>query len=304
MDYDEDMAYDWVLYVDSVEQMAERECGNPRTPTNTPTPSDTPTETPTNTHTPTDTPTPTATPLNTNTPTPVPFDCDDIYISDYLERPSWNAERINLEVDNDTPYRAYLTQTTIAWQDTVNAHGGSAYVTYIGFDGDCDDQYHHDNEYSSPVSFEPPYSDGDCSDWEVSIDPWGDDEDWDATLNSSREWVGTICVQLDFTFLGVGPGGLDETCSVGDCVTYSQNTPTRTPTATPRPPTNTPSKTPTGPTRTPTPTRSNSPTSGSATSTPTRSNSPTSAAASTNTPTKTSPPASTNTPTKTPNIDD
>jgi hypothetical protein len=33
MDYDEDMAFDWVLYVDSVEQIQARKCGAPRTPT-------------------------------------------------------------------------------------------------------------------------------------------------------------------------------------------------------------------------------------------------------------------------------
>ena len=49
-DYDEDMAYDWVLYVDAVEQLSMRACGSPQMP-------------------------PTA------TPTPLPLDCADLYIS-------------------------------------------------------------------------------------------------------------------------------------------------------------------------------------------------------------------------------
>ena len=311
MDYDEDMAFDWVLYVDSVEQIQARKCGSPRTPTNTPTPSDTPTETPTNTHTPTDTPTPTATPLNTNTPTPAPLNCNDFYISSNLRRSTGNAGSINLEVDNDTPYDAYLTHTSIEWQDTINLYGGSVYINYLRFDGMCDDQYWHDNIYGSPaVADGPPYADpsppghnSDCADSEVyvpGLPHWAhDDADWDARLSTGEFWVGMVCVQLDFTFPQMG----DQTCSVSQCLPLDTRTPTRTPTATPRPPTNTPSQTPTGPTKTPTPTRSKSPTSASVPAT----NTPTSPAAATNTPT--SPPAATNTPvpptaTNTPNIDD
>jgi len=303
MDYDEDMAFDWVLYVDSVEQMAERECGSPRTPTNTPTPSDTPTNTPTVTDTPTDTPTPTATPLNSNTPTPVPLDCSR-FTADSLYRAVWNAERINMEVHNRTLYDGYLTQTTIDWQDTINAYGGGVYITELEFDGDCDNEYWTDDIYGSPALVVPPYDSADCQPWqtEVMIDAGDTDEDWDAELSYMEFWVGTVCVQLDFTF----PDADNQTCSVSDCVYLSLNTPTRTPTFTNSPTgtnTYTPSNTPTGPTKTPTPTRSNSPTSASVPAT----NTPTSPAASTNTPT--SPPAATNTPvpptaTNTPDIDD
>ena len=302
MDYDEDMAYDWVLYVDSVEEIQARKCGEPRTPTNTPTPSDTPTETPTNTHTPTDTPTPTATPPVPNTPTPEPLDCSD-FTADPLQRTTWNAERINMEVHNRTAFDGYLTQTTIEWQDTINAYGGGVYITELEFDARCDDEYWRDNIYGSPALVVPPYlsADDDCLPWETNaaIAAYDTDEDWDAELSDMEFWVGEVCVQLDFTFPDAG----NQTCSVSDCIYLSLNTPTRTPTATPRPPTATPTQTPTGPTRTPTPTRSNSPTSASVPAT----NTPTSPAAATNTPT--SPPAATNTPvpptaTNTPDIDD
>jgi len=327
MDYDEDMAFDWVLYVDSVEQMAERECGSPRTPTNTPTPSNTPTETPTNTHTPTDTPTPTATPPVPNTPTPAPFDCSGLTMDPLFRRAS-NANKLETDINNDTSARGYLFQTTIWWEDTRNVYGGSAYITQIKWDGDyspCDgDDYWNDNIYNSPadITVAPPlldYSvgsaDSNCNNNdgsggfrpEVYIEPGEDELDWEAFLNSGKYWVGETCIQLDFIFFGVGPGGTDATCYVDDCVTYSLNTPTTTPTATPRP-TRTDTPTP-DPSWTNTPTRSKTPTSGSATNTPTRSNSPTSAAASTNTPTSppaatnTPPPANTPTPTKTP-VDD
>ena len=311
MDYDEDMAFDWVLYVDSVEQIQARKCGAPRTPTETPTPSNTPTDTPTNTPTPTDTHTPTATPLNTNTPTPVPLDCSRFTMDGLFRR--WGYPHyLETEVHNRTAYRGYLTQTSIDWDDT-EAQGSSPYIDKLKFaGGPCDDDdYWNDNIHSSPANILPPYgapsppggnADSNCDAWETYIVPGDTDEDWEAYLNSGQSWIGTTCVQLDFTFPDAG----NQTCSVSDCITLSMYTPTRTPTFTNSPTgtnTYTPSNTPTGPTKTPTPTRSNSPTSASVPAT----NTPTSPAASTNTPT--SPPAATNTPvpptaTNTPNIDD
>jgi hypothetical protein len=208
------------------------------------------------------------------------------------------------DVNNNTPARGFLFQTTIWWEDTRNVYGGSAYISYIKWDGGwapCDgDDYWNDNIYGSPadITVAPPlldYSvgsaDSNCNNNdgsggflpEVYIEPGETDVDWEAFLNSGKYWVGETCVQLDFIFFGVAQDGGDVTCYVEDCMNYSLNTPTRTPTATPRPPTNTPTKTPTGPTKT-----------------PTRSKTPTTASAATNTPppaaTNTPPPAATNTP--------
>ena len=52
-DYDNDNVFDWILYVDAVEQVAMRACGPPGTPTPTPTATPTPTVRPTRTPTPT-----------------------------------------------------------------------------------------------------------------------------------------------------------------------------------------------------------------------------------------------------------
>jgi hypothetical protein len=282
-DYDENTNYDWIMYVDSVEQLAMRDAGAVTTPTFTPT--DTPTETPT----------------FTPTPTPNPLDCSLFTLDDDLDRSSSRKDRINLEVDNRTGFDAYLVSTFIDWADT-EAQSTNPYINYLRFDGECDDQYWHNNISSSPAIITPPYADpsppggnSDCLDSVVAI--YGTrigDQDWDAYLNTGQSWIGDICVQLDFYFPDAGGGY----CTISDCVSYSMSTPTVTPTATPRPPTNTPTYTPTGPTKTPTPTYTASPTSAAA---PT--NTPTTAAAATNTPTTaaatntpTSPPAATNTP--------
>ena len=298
MDYDEDMAFDWVLYVDAVEQLQSRECGNPRTPTLTPTPSNTPTETPTNTYTYTNTYTPTYTPSGpTHTPTPIPLNCDDFYIEDALERPGWQDRRIDMTLTNDTPYEAYLTYTFIEWSDSD--YSSSTYLDDIYFYGDHDGTYYYGNDYSSPTIVITTVAD------DIMLDNGDDDEEWYARVRDGYSFVGTTCVQLDFTFPDYGSG--TETCSVSDCVTYVQQTPTNTPTYTNSPTgtntytpskTYTPSNTPTGPTATPTPTRSNTPTLAPvpATNTPT----PTTAVVATNTPT--TPPTATYTPT--PNIND
>ncbi len=99
-DYDEDSVYDWVLYVDSVEQLSLRECGSPRTPTSAYTPTKTATETPIP---------PTA------TPTPAALDCADVYISNPggLQRGIDNrpdlVDRINMDVANDHPIHAAIS---------------------------------------------------------------------------------------------------------------------------------------------------------------------------------------------------
>jgi hypothetical protein len=297
-DYDEDATYDWVMYVDAVEQIQWRKCGAPRTPTNTPTPSNTPTETPTNTYTPTFTYTPTYTPSGpTSTPTPVPLDCS-LLTFDQLFRRSTAAHRLESEVHNRTAFDAYLTHTQIEWDDTENTYG-SSYINYLWLDGSCDDQYWHNNIPDSPANILPPYSDpsppggnADCLTSEAYVSAGSTDQDWEAHLPTSQFWVGTTCVELDFTFPDAG----NQTCSVRNCITLSLNTPTTTPSPTVTPTgtnTYTPSNTPTGPTATPTPTRTNTPTSSS--NTPT--NTPTSAPS---TPTNTSPPAATNTPTTPP----
>jgi hypothetical protein len=204
---------------------------------------------------------------------------------------------MNLEVDNETPFDAYLIQTDIMW-DQTEAQSSNPYITWLRFDGRCDDQYWHDNITSSPFTGEgPPYADpsppgrnSDCLDSEMFIPkfnhptwPTGyDDHDWDAQLAVPGFFIGQVCVTLTFQF----PEASNQECSVNDCVTLSLNTPTTTPTNTPRPPTSTPDPSWTNtPTRTPT-----SPSSAT--------NTPTSPAAATNTPT--SPPAATNTPTSPP----
>jgi hypothetical protein len=297
MDYDEDMAFDWVLYVDAVEQLQSRECGSPRTPTNTPTPSNTPTETPTNTFTPTNTYTPTYTPSGpTHTPTPVPLDCNDFYIERGLYRQNWNATRIEMTLANHTPYDAYLTYTNITWRD----YNSNMYVDWAYFEGSYEGYYYGGNDYSSPTTVLTTVANG------IRITDGDDGEDWRAQMRWGYYWTGDTCVQLDFTFPDYGSG--TETCSVTDCIYEVNQTPTRTPTPTNTPTgtntytpskTFTPSPTNTGPTATPTPTRSNTPTLRPATSTPT--STPTSPVPPTNTPTSIPP---TNTPTHTPVIND
>ena len=296
-DYDGSETSDWILYVDSVEQTRFRECGAAIVPTSTPTPTNTPTET----ATPTDTPTPTPT-GPTATPTVVPLDCSD-FTMDPLFRRDWLASRIESEIHNRTPFRAYLTQTHIDWEDT-EAQSSSPYIDYIWFAGLCDDQYWHDNIYSSAFNgVGPPYADpsppghnADCTDAEVSIIAGDTDEDWEVTLNSGQFWIGTTCVQLDFTFPDAG----NQTCAVSRCITLSLNTPTITPTATPRP-TNTATNTPTdGPSPTPTNTYTPAPTSPPAANTntpvpPSDTNTPV-PPSDTNTPVP--PPPPTNTPTE------
>jgi hypothetical protein len=311
-DYDGDAANDWVLYVNSVEQISLRECATLRTPTYTPTPSDTPTPTDTPTDTPTVTNTPTDTPVATNTPTPAPPICDAVgglYISDDLDRSTSAMNRINLEVDNETDYRAYLIETQILWDDT-ESQSSAPYINYLRFDGMCQDQYWHDNITSHPFTgIGPPYADpsppghnSDCLDSEMYIPPLSessnyDDNDWDAYLNTGTSWIGTTCVSLTFNFPDYDGGAFE--CVLTDCATYTLQTPTRTPTATPRPPTNTPD-----PSWTNTPTRTNTPPS-VATNTPPPAATNTPPPAATNTPVPATPPP-TNTPaptnTPTPNV--
>jgi hypothetical protein len=161
--------------------------------------------------------------------------------------------RINMEVDNLTPYDAYLIETQIQWADT-EAQLSDPYINYLRFDGNCQDQYWHDDITVHPSIVVPPYSAGnsDCTDAEVRIASGDLNNDWDAYLNTGTAWVGETCVFLTFQF----PGSFNDTCTVSDCVTYSLSTPTQTPTSTPRTPTPThsptPADTPTGPTATPT----------------------------------------------------
>jgi len=291
-DYDGSQTSDWILYVDSVQQTRFRECGAAIVPTATPTASATPTDTPT--------PTPTA-----PTATPTPFTICDDFTMDQLFRRSTAAHRLETEIHNLTPFRAYLTQTTIEWADT-EGQSSNPYIDYLWLDAECEDQYWHDNITDSPFTgVGPPYADpsppghnADCSDWEMYLYAGDTDEDWEAHLNWGQSWIGTTCVQLDFTFPDAG----NQTCSVSDCITLSQNTPTNTPTV----PTPTPSNTytPTTPTATYTPSNTRTPATPTVTSTPftpTRTNTsapatstPTTATAPSNTP----PPPPTNTPTE------
>jgi hypothetical protein len=264
LDYDEDLTNDWVLYVDSVEQLKARDAGALATPTFTPT------------HTPTDTP--------TRTPTPTPWlDCGLFLLVDQLNRKDYDMTRLNLEVRNLTGSRAELVETHIDWADT-ESQSNNPRINWLRFDGRCDDTYWRDDFHNSPAVVTPPYrptGGGDCYDSEMAIESWETgDEDWDAYLYSGEAWVGTTCVNLTFYF-----PDWNDYCAVADCVNYSMNTPSPTPTATVTPtppPTRTPTYTPTGPTRTPT--RSYTP-SHTPTWAPAATNTPTSPASSTNTPT-------------------
>ena len=280
-DFDGSETSDWILYVDSVEQTRLRECGAATVPTPTPTPTNTPTATPPPTDTPTATPTgPTA------TPTVVPLDCSLLTFDPLFRR--WGSPyRLESEVHNRTAFRAYLTQTTINWNDT-EAQGSNPYIDRLkwGGGGCGDNDYWNDNIVYSPVTIVPPYegsspggnADSRCTTAATYVNPGITDRDWEAHLNSSETWIGTTCVQLDFTFPDVG----NQTCSVSDCITLSLFTLTPTPIV----PTNTPTitNTPGTPTATYTPSLTYTP--APATSTPTT------APAATNT----SPPAATNTP--------
>ena len=296
-DYDEDMAYDWVLYVDAVEQLSMRACGSPQMP-----------------------PTP--------TPTPLPLDCADLYISNPLQRGLDNRPQdvgtINMDVGNNTPYTAYLTQTTITWADT-QSQPGNPYIDRMFFEGNCWNNYWQGDEYGSPATVVPPYAAGGggiCGDANTSFNRGDNRTDWFAYLNSGEAWVGNVCVQLDFYF---PDDPATQTCVVNDCVNLSLTPPTATPT--PRD-TNTPTNTPT-PTITltpsntpipPTPTNTFTPapptntfTPAPPTNTPRDTNTPTNTpipptrtntSPPTNTPTKTPiPPTPTNTPTPTPEIE-
>jgi hypothetical protein len=294
-DYDDDDASDWVLYVDSVEQLSLRDAGTVETPTFTPT------------HTPTDTP--------THTPTPTPYvDCGLFNVVDDLDRSTSYMNRINMEVKNLTGYDAYLVDTVINWADT-EGQSNNPRINYLRFDGACDDTYWRDDFHDSPArapragDVTPPIyrpnGGGDCYDADMVIESWRTgDQDWDAWLYSGESFVGQTCVNLTFYF-----PAMDAYCAVSDCtVTYSMNTPSPTPTFTASP---TPTYTPTGPTRTPTPSRTPTPTVPASSAT----NTPTSPPSATNTPpppdltdTPTPPPATNTptpvyTPTNTPDID-
>jgi hypothetical protein len=298
-DYDEDVAYDWVLYVDAVEQLSMRACGSPQMP-------------------------PTA------TPTPLPLDCADLFISNPggLQRGIDNrpdlVDRINMDVGNNTPYTAYLTQTTITWADT-QSQPGNPYIDRMFFEGNCWNNYWQGDEYGSPATVVPPYAAGGggiCGDANTSFNRGDNRTDWFAYLNSGEAWVGNVCVQLDFYF---PDDPATQTCVVNDCVNLSLTPPTATPT--PRD-TNTPTNTPT-PTITLTPSNTPSPptptntftpgpptntfTPAPPTNTPRDTNTPTNTpipptrtntSPPTNTPTNTPiPPTPTNTPTPTPEIE-
>jgi hypothetical protein len=280
-DYDDDAASDWVLYVDSIEQLSARDAGAVETPTDTPT------------STPTDTP--------TVSPTPTPWlDCGLFLLVDDLDRIGSNMGRINLEVKNLTGSDAHLAETRINWADT-ESQSNNPRINYLRFDGQCDDTYWRDDFSNSPAVVTPPYrptGGGDCYDNEMYIrgSDTGD-EDWDAYLYTGESWVGSVCVNLTFYF-----PEYNDYCAIADCATYSMSTPSPTPTFTASP---TPTYTPTGPTRTPTPSRTPTNTVPASSAT----NTPTSPASATNTPTPddpdptntpTSPPAATNTPVYTP----
>ncbi len=194
-DYDEDMAYDWVLYVDAVEQLAMRECGAPRTPS----PDVPPTATAT------------ATPIPpTATPTPAPIDCADVQVTHALQRGNdsgVDATRLNMDVGNATGYTGYLVQTTINWLDT-QSQAGSPYINRIRFEGRCNNEYWHNDIYTAPALLEPyyyksgpaPNGGGDCTDDIVSFNSGDSRADWDAYLGNNVFWIGEVCVQLDFYF--------------------------------------------------------------------------------------------------------
>jgi hypothetical protein len=185
LDYDENPTSDWVLYVDSVEQLKARDAGTVETPTFTPT--DTPTDTP------------------TSTPTPTPFvDCGLFNIVDDLDRSTSNMSRINLEVKNLTGYDAYLVQTFINWADT-EAQSNNPRIYRLRFDGACDDYYWYNVDFfDSPAIVEPPYpgaGGGRCVDAEMLIEATRTgDQDWDAYLRPGESWVGQTCVNLTFYF--------------------------------------------------------------------------------------------------------
>jgi hypothetical protein len=284
-DYDEDNTYDWVLYVDAVEQVAMRVCGTAQTPT------------------PTNTPTATA----TMTPTPLPLDCSDMRLTLALQvgpdgRPDL-VDRINMDVGNYTPYSGYLTRTNIDWAAT-QSQSGAPEIDYLTFEGSCNSRYWQDNIGISPALVVPPYSagGGNCSDADVSISPGDTRADWFAYLDSGA-WIGNVCVELDFYF----PDDPErKTCIVSDCVSL----PVGTPTPTPVPPTNTPSNTPVNtftptpitptatPTNTNTPRDTNTPTPVTPTNTPSNTYTPTD----TRPPTNTYTPSNTRPPTNTPTI--
>ena len=102
-DIDKDNDYDWIMYVDLVEQRRSRDCDA--------TPSGFPTWTPTPTQTATVTETPTATP----TETPIPASCDDLGIKDAL---TVNSAKDSMIVDlfNHADIDAYIIATHFEWE--------------------------------------------------------------------------------------------------------------------------------------------------------------------------------------------
>jgi hypothetical protein len=197
-----------------------------------------------------------------------------------------------MDAGNYTPYRGFLTQTTITWAAT-QSQPGSPEIDYLYFEGNCNNRYWNTNITTSPALVVPPYSAGGgaCSDLDVAFDPGDTRADWFAYLDSGA-WIGEVCVQLDFYF----PDDPEQkTCPVNSCADFGANppTPTSTPTNT-RPPTRTftPSNT-RPPTNTSTPSNTRPPTN---TFTP---RPPTNTPTNTYTPSNTRPPTNTYTPSNT-----
>lgn len=202
----------------------------------------TPTFTPTITRTPSNTPTPT----DTLTPSPTP-DCDDIVAGPMYVGTGGERDNVQMQVTNNNPQPIQLTFTNFSW---TNYYGAA--VDWMKFGGNT---YYGGNDSSSPTT--------------VSSSVWlpaGSTYKWDVDFTGFHHPLyGPFQVELTFEE--------DARCSVSG--SYSQNTPTITPT----------------PTKTLTPT-------------PTFTFTPTNTSTHTLTPTKTFTPRPTNTATDTPIVTD
>jgi len=311
VDYDGSATYDWLLYVEVVEEQRSQTCDYEITPTPIPTDTPTPTATPTITSTPTATPTTTP----TETPTPVPAaNCDDIRlvmrdpVSSFLR--AW--------IYNDTAFQIEITRTVVSWDppsssyflDWMGVFSGN-YSHNIGTHYWGDGSGADDRDYG-------PVSDVDTLVPTLARIPSGARFGWyaDIDANITHNAFHEVCVDVQVVGTATFCPGICDNTEV-----IQPPTPTRTPSPTNTPYAGTPTRTNTPPptptrtatrtptlTRTPTRTITNTPYAGTPTRTPTKTKTPTITPTRTitntrtpsNTPTRTKTPTITQTPSKTP----
>ncbi len=303
-DYDGSETYDWLLYVEVVEEQRSQTCNYEITPT--PLPTDTPTATATPTITSTPTATPTVTP--TETPTPVPqANCDDITLQ--MRDPVSGLLRAWIE--NDTAYEIEITRTVVSWDPPSSSY----YLDWFGvFAGNYSHNVgtHYWGDGSAPNHRDyGPVSERDTDEPTLARIPAGATYGWYADIDSNftHNAFHEVCIDVDVLTTATSCPGICDNTEV-----IQPPTPTRTPSPTNTPyagtptrtntPTLTPSRTPTRTptlTRTPTRTITNTPYAGTPTRTPTRTRTPTITPTRTitNTPTRTATRTITPTPTRT-----